>query len=98
MHHQPIAVQLDRFSTENTSEVHRIATEVQQRNRYSTSPRALFPLMRQSLCSELSGTIAHELNQPLTAILLNAETAQDGRAGEVIGRVSKLVRKGESKP
>ena len=77
-------------------------------------------LMRQSLLGELSGTIAHELNQPLTAILFNAETAQDllcqenadlgkikeivadiieedGRAGEVIGRVRKLLRKGENK-
>ena len=76
-------------------------------------------LMRQSLLGELSGTIAHELNQPLTAILFNAETAQDllcqenadlgkikaivadiieedSRAGEVIGRVRKLLRKGES--
>jgi C4-dicarboxylate-specific signal transduction histidine kinase len=62
----------------------------------------------------------HELNQPLTAILSNAETAQDllsrknidlkkiqeivtdiieedNRAGEVITRVRKLLRKGESK-
>ncbi len=77
-------------------------------------------LMRQTLVGELSGTIAHELNQPLTAILLNAETAQhllgqknvdlgkiqeivadiieeDSRAGEVIGRVRKLLRKGESR-
>ena len=77
-------------------------------------------LMRQSLLGELSGTIAHELNQPLTAILFNAETAQDllgqknidlgkiqeivadiieedSRAGEVISRVRKLLRKGENK-
>jgi signal transduction histidine kinase len=78
-------------------------------------------LMRQTLLSELSGTIAHEINQPLTAILANAETAidllgqeninlskireivtdiieQDSRASEVIGRVRKLLRKGENKP
>jgi C4-dicarboxylate-specific signal transduction histidine kinase len=78
-------------------------------------------LMRQALLGELSGTIAHELNQPLTAILANAETAQhllsqrnvdlskiqeivadiieqDSRASEVIGRVRKLLRKGENKP
>ena len=77
-------------------------------------------LMRQTLLGELSGTIAHELNQPLTAILLNAETAQHllgqknvdlgkfqeivadiieegSRASEVIGRVRKLMRKGESR-
>ena len=78
-------------------------------------------LMRQTLLSELSGTIAHEISQPLTAILANAETAQDllsqknidlgkikeivadiieqdSRASEVIGRVRKLLRKGENKP
>ena len=78
-------------------------------------------LMRQTLLGELSGTIAHELNQPLTAILANAETAmdllsqenidsskikeivadiieQDCRASEVIGRVRKLLRKGENRP
>ncbi len=77
-------------------------------------------LMRQSILGQLSGTIAHELNQPLTAILSNAETAQellgrktidlekiqeivadiieeDSRAGEVISRVRKLLRRGESK-
>ena len=78
-------------------------------------------LMRQTLLGELSGTIAHELNQPLTAILANAETAmdllsqknidlskikeivadiieQDCRASEVVGRVRKLLRKGENRP
>ena len=82
--------------------------------------REIARLMRQSVLGELSGTIAHELNQPLTAILANAETAQelldrknidlekireivadiideDNRAGEVIIRVRKLLRKGESK-
>jgi C4-dicarboxylate-specific signal transduction histidine kinase len=34
-------------------------------------------LMRQSIINELSGSIAHELNQPLTSILSNAEAAQD---------------------
>jgi signal transduction histidine kinase len=34
-------------------------------------------LMRQTLLGELSGTIAHEINQPLTAILANAEAAMD---------------------
>jgi signal transduction histidine kinase/ABC-type uncharacterized transport system substrate-binding protein len=76
-------------------------------------------LLRQSIISELSGTLAHELNQPLTAILANAETAQDllgrksidlekiqeivtdiieeeSRASEIVSRVRKLLRKGES--
>ena len=78
-------------------------------------------LMRQTLLGELSGTIAHELSQPLTAILANAETAMDllsqknidlgkireivadiieddSRASEVIGRVRKLLRRGETRP
>ena len=76
-------------------------------------------LLRQSIISELSGTLAHELNQPLTAILASAETAQDllgrksidlekiqeivtdiigeeSRASEIVSRVRKLLRKGES--
>jgi PAS domain S-box-containing protein len=39
--------------------------------------REIGRLMRQSILGQLSGAIAHELNQPLTAILTNAETAQD---------------------
>ena len=34
-------------------------------------------LMRQSMLNELSASIAHELNQPLTAIMSNAEAASD---------------------
>jgi PAS domain S-box-containing protein len=82
--------------------------------------RQVTHLMRQSMLGELSGAIAHELNQPLTAILFNAETAQDllnrkdldldqvrdilkdiieddNRAGEVIRRLRRLLRKGETK-
>jgi C4-dicarboxylate-specific signal transduction histidine kinase len=32
--------------------------------------------MRFSTAGELSGSIAHEMNQPLEAILTNAETAK----------------------
>jgi PAS domain S-box-containing protein len=76
-------------------------------------------LTRVSLLGELSGAIAHELNQPLTAILANAQAArlvlaqkkpdldlireviddieaEDNRAGEVIHRLRRLLRKGES--
>jgi signal transduction histidine kinase len=76
--------------------------------------------MRQSMLGELTGAIAHELNQPLTAILANAETLQDllgrkdvdlekireivgyiieddTRAGEVIGHIRSLLRKGQGK-
>lgn len=38
--------------------------------------RELAHLMRVAVMGELSGAIAHELNQPLTAILSNAEAAQ----------------------
>jgi C4-dicarboxylate-specific signal transduction histidine kinase len=76
-------------------------------------------LTRVSLLGELSGAIAHELNQPLTAILSNAQAArlvlagkspdldlikeaiddieaEDNRAGEVIHRLRRLLRKGAS--
>ncbi len=33
-------------------------------------------LMRVALLGQLSGALAHELNQPLTAILSNAQAAQ----------------------
>jgi len=38
--------------------------------------REVAHLMRVSVLGELSGAIAHELNQPLTAILSNAQAAQ----------------------
>jgi C4-dicarboxylate-specific signal transduction histidine kinase len=70
---------------------------------------------------ELSGALAHELNQPLAAILANARAAQrimtrhtpdlaelrvileeiavdDRRAGEVIGRLRTLLKKGQARP
>src|SRR5262249_2475077 len=36
----------------------------------------LYHLSRVGILGELSGTLAHELNQPLTAILSNAQAAQ----------------------
>lgn len=75
-------------------------------------------LSRVTLLGELSGSLAHELNQPLTAILSNAQAAQrmmasssfdpdeirevlgdivdqDKRAGEVIHRLRRLLKRGE---
>ena len=75
-------------------------------------------LMRVSVLGELSGSIAHKINQPLTAILSNAQAAlhllaqkspnleeirdalkdivdEDNRAGEVINRLRRLLKKGE---
>lgn len=80
--------------------------------------REVAHLMRVSTLGELSGAIAHEINQPLAAILSNAQAAlhllaqrspdldevrealsdivhEDNRAGDVIGRLRKLLRKGE---
>lgn len=82
--------------------------------------RELAHLMRVSVMGELSGALAHELNQPLTAILANAEAARrmlakrnpviadvvealddivkdDNRAGEVIQRLRRLLKKGDHK-
>lgn len=74
-------------------------------------------LTRVAILGELTATLAHELNQPLTAILNNAQSAtlllsastpdldevreiledieaDDRRAGEVIGRLRTMLRKG----
>jgi PAS domain S-box-containing protein len=82
--------------------------------------REVTHLMRVSVLGELSGAIAHEVNQPLTAILSNAQAAlylleqkspnlaevrdalqdivqEDNRAGEVIHRLRRLLKKGETK-
>ena len=49
--------------------------------------------MRQSVLGELSGAIAHELNQPLTAILFNAEAAYDllGRTKIDLEHIREIV-------
>jgi signal transduction histidine kinase len=83
----------------------------QQRNQ-------LAHLSRVSMLGELSGSLAHELNQPLASILSNAQAAQrflahpqpdlnelrdiledivaeDKRAGEVIRRLRRMLKKGE---
>ncbi len=75
-------------------------------------------LLRVAALGELSGGIAHELGQPLAAILANAQAAQsllsdkapdtetlaqilddivddDRRAGQVIHRLGRLLKKGE---
>ena len=77
-------------------------------------------LLRVASIGELSAALAHELHQPLAAILTNAETAQvllgeqfdldefrsiltdivtdTRRAGQVIARLRKLLKKGEFEP
>jgi C4-dicarboxylate-specific signal transduction histidine kinase len=78
-------------------------------------------LLRVASLGELSSALAHELSQPLTAILGNAEAARlfiargsfdpkeldeilgeivadDMRAGEVVGRLRALLKKGEFQP
>ena len=78
-------------------------------------------LLRAASLGELSSALAHELSQPLTAILSNAQAAQlilaregceleeirdilrdivsdDKRAGEVIGRLRTLLKKGAFQP
>jgi PAS domain S-box-containing protein len=80
--------------------------------------RELAHLSRVASLGELSGALAHELNQPLAAILANTRAAQrimsrnppdlveirailedivldDRRAGQVIGRLRTLLKKGE---
>ena len=82
--------------------------------------RELAHLSRVASLGELSGALAHELNQPLAAILANTRAAQrmmsrnspdlveirailedivvdDRRAGQVIGRLRTLLKKGETR-
>ena len=62
--------------------------------------REVTHLMRQSVMNELSGTIAHELNQPLTAIMSNAEAAQDllsdqegrGNNRDILGKIGDILK------
>ena len=80
----------------------------------------LMHLARVTAMGELTAALAHELNQPLTAILSNAQAAQrfleqddldldelreilkdivadDKRAGELMHRIRRLVKRGDSK-
>jgi signal transduction histidine kinase len=50
--------------------------------------RQLTHLSRVAVLGELSGGIAHELNQPLTAILSNAQAAQHFIAGKTIDQAA----------
>jgi len=55
--------------------------------------RELAHLSRVSMLGELSGTLAHELNQPLAAMLINAQTAQQylGRTPPNLDEVAKSI-------
>ena len=78
-------------------------------------------IARVSTMGEIAGSLAHELNQPLTAILSNAQAAlrlldrpgvdqaeikeilqdvvaDDKRAGEVIGTLRTMLRRGKTEP
>jgi PAS domain S-box-containing protein len=50
-------------------------------------------LMRVSVLGQLSGAIAHELNQPLTAILAYAQAARKiiGRKNPELGRITEIL-------
>lgn len=101
-----------QHAAERTAAEHQRQMEVQRAE--------LAHLTRVSALGQLSGAIAHELNQPLTAILANAQAAQDmlkgnapdlpevesaladivtedHRAGEVIKRLTGLLKKGRQK-
>ncbi|MUV13666.1 sensor histidine kinase [Noviluteimonas gilva] len=93
------------------------ATQRRRQEREATLQRdELAHLSRVAMLGELSGALAHEINQPLYAILCNAQAAQrllrsdppdlteirdiiddivvdDRRAGEVIQRLRKWLRK-----
>ncbi len=95
-----------------------ITSEVQAEEHARRSWEEMIHVSRASTMGELAASLAHELNQPLSAILSNSQAAlrflsqetpdfgemRDGlqdiasdarRAGEVIRRIRKLLRKGE---
>ena len=53
----------------------RDGTQARRGRGRSGSAQEVAHLMRVSVLGELSGAIAHEINQPLTAILSNAQAA-----------------------
>jgi two-component system sensor kinase FixL len=88
---------------------------LRQNKEIAREQERLTHLARVAIVGELSGGLAHELNQPLTSILSNAQAAQqalrgdrvdlaevreiladivaeDKRAGELIGRMRKLLK------
>lgn len=94
----------------------RYAAELAQKNQLSEVTH----LARVSTMGELTAALAHELNQPLAAILSNAQAAQrflhrenpdldelreicndivvdDKRAGDLMRRIRRLSKRGESK-
>jgi PAS domain S-box-containing protein len=94
----------------------RRSAEIEAQN----SRHELAHLLRVSTVGVMATSLAHELNQPLTAILANAQAAQralresppdipelkqiladmiaqDKRAGEVVGRLRELLRKGHTR-
>jgi two-component system sensor kinase FixL len=69
----PLAARLGSgavVSVVNVSERNRTAAE------FTTQRNEIAHLSRVTMLGELSGSLAHELNQPLTAILSNAQAAQ----------------------
>ncbi len=95
-----------------------ITSEVQAEEHARRSWEEMIHVSRASTMGELAASLAHELNQPLSAILSNSQAAlrfltqetpdageaRDAlgdiagdarRAGEVIRRIRKLLRKGE---
>ena len=99
-----------------TDVTQRRSVEIEAQN----SRHELAHLLRVSTVGAMATSLAHELTQPLTAILANAQAAQrtlrarppdvpelqqilaemiaqDKRAGEVIGRLRELLRKGETR-
>ncbi|MEO6476339.1 MAG: ATP-binding protein [Luteolibacter sp.] len=72
---------------EGTALMHGVSRDISQRklslSQTEIQRQELAHLSRVSLLGELAGTLAHELNQPLTAILSNSQT---GRRGIKVGK------------
>jgi two-component system sensor kinase FixL len=80
----PAEVTINPVSWENESCALTIVTDRTERYELLRNRQQLAHLTRVSTLGELAGSLAHELNQPLTAILSNAQAAQRFLATEPV--------------
>jgi two-component system sensor kinase FixL len=72
----PVEIGLSPIQADSGMFVLASVVDVSERRQVEEQRRELTHLSRVAILGELSGALAHELNQPLTAILSNAQAAQ----------------------
>lgn len=86
--HNALGIKVEERTKELRESNQRLLAEIEERRRnemeLALQRSALAHLSRVAMLGELSGSIAHELNQPLAAILSNAQAAQRFLAVDVV--------------